>query len=114
MSDFIEVARVDEIPEGEMKSFVVDGKQVLIVNYSGNYYAIGAKCTHMGGDLSKGKLERETVTCPRHGSKFDITTGASVAGPKIGFLKLKTKDEAKYEVKVEGRSIKVSKTPVQG
>lgn len=113
MSDFMEVAQVDEIPEGKMQSFVLDGKQILVVNYSGNYYAIGGKCTHMGGDLSKGKLEGKTVTCPRHGSKFDITTGISIAGPKIGLLRLKTKNQTTYDVKVEGKSIKVNKTPVQ-
>ena len=110
MSDFVEVARIEEIPEGEMKSFVVDGKQILIVNYSGNYYAVAGKCSHIGGDLSKGKLEGTIVTCPRHGSKFDVATGSTVAGPKIGFVKLKTKNLATYETKVEGKSLKVNKT----
>jgi 3-phenylpropionate/trans-cinnamate dioxygenase ferredoxin subunit len=80
MSNFVEVAQVDEIPAGAMKSFVVEGKQILVINYDGNYYAIGGKCTHMGGDLSKGKLEGKTVTCPKHGAKFDVTTGECVSG----------------------------------
>jgi len=105
---FFEVAKINEIPEGTMKPVTTQGKEILVVNYNGNFYAINRKCTHMGGDLSKGKLDGKIVTCPRHGSRFDVTTGKSISGPKIGFLKLKTKDESIYEVKVEGNSIKVN------
>jgi len=104
---FIKVATTDKIQPGEMKSFNIEGKEILIANYKGKYYAIGNKCTHMGGDLSKGRLEGKTVICPRHKSKFDITTGKCIDGPKIGFLKLKTKDATSYKVKPEDDSIKV-------
>ena len=53
------------------------------------------------------QLEGKIATCPRHGSKFDISTGKSISGPKIGFLKLKTKKEPSYEIKIEGDKIKV-------
>ena len=108
MINLVEIAQTDEIPIGKMKSIVVDGKHILVVNYDGDYYSLGGKCTHMGGDLSKGKLEGKTVTCPKHGSKFDVTTGTCIAGPKIAFIRLKTKNETTYAVKVEGKSIKVS------
>jgi 3-phenylpropionate/trans-cinnamate dioxygenase ferredoxin subunit len=104
---FVEVAKTDQIPAGTMKPFVVEGHEVLVVNYEGKYYAIGRKCTHLGGDLSQGKLEGKIVTCPRHGSRFDVTTGGSLSGPRIGPLKLKTGDETSYEVRVEGNSIQV-------
>ena len=106
--EYLEVGKIGEITEGTMKSYIVQGNNILVVNYNGNYYAIGGKCTHMGGDLSKGKLDGKIVTCPRHGSKFDITTGESISGPKIGFLKLKTGNEPSYEVKIEGDTIKVN------
>jgi 3-phenylpropionate/trans-cinnamate dioxygenase ferredoxin subunit len=105
---FIELATIDQIPAGTMKSFVINGKDVLLVNYEGNYYAIAGKCTHSEGDLARGKLEGKIVTCPVHGSKFDVTTGISIAGPKIGFLRIKTKNEPNFEVKVEGKSVKVN------
>ena len=105
--EYLEVGKTGEIAEGEMKAYTVQGNDILVVNYNGSYYAIGGKCTHMGGDLSKGKLEGKIVTCPRHGSKFDITTGESISGPKIGFLKLKTKKEPSFEVKIEDSKIKV-------
>ncbi len=105
--EYLEVGKTSEIAEGTMKSYIVQGNNILVVNYNGNYYAIGGKGTHMVGDLSKGKLEGKIVTCPRHGSKFDITTGESISGPKIGFLKLKTKKESSYEVKIEDGKVKV-------
>jgi 3-phenylpropionate/trans-cinnamate dioxygenase ferredoxin component len=106
--EYIEVGKTSDITEGTMKSFIVQDNNILVVNYNGNYYAIGGKCTHLGGDLSKGKLDGKIVTCPRHGSKFDITTGLNISGPKIGFLKLKTGDEPSYEVKIVGDIIKVN------
>jgi 3-phenylpropionate/trans-cinnamate dioxygenase ferredoxin subunit len=104
---FFEITTVDQIPDSQMKMFTLQGKPILIANVHGQYCAIGGKCTHMGGDLSKGQLEGAIVKCPRHGSRFDVTTGANVSGPKMGFLKLKTADEPKYNVKVEGNRIQV-------
>lgn len=105
---FVEVARTTDIPAGEMRSFTAGGKQILIVNYQGKYYAMAGKCTHMGGELAKGKLDGKIVTCPRHGARFDVTTGICISGPRIGMIKLKTNDETAYEVKVEDNSIKVN------
>jgi 3-phenylpropionate/trans-cinnamate dioxygenase ferredoxin subunit len=48
------------------------------------------------------------VTCPKHGSKFDVTTGKCIAGPKIGFFRGKAKDETVFEVKVEDNKIKIN------
>jgi len=102
---FVKVAETQEIPVGTMKMIKPGEKEILIVNLEGKFYAIGNKCTHMGGGLSKGTLEGNVVTCPRHGAKFEVMTGKSVAGPKIGFLRMKTGDEPAYEVKVEGNDI---------
>lgn len=98
---FIEVAKTDEIPTGNMKSITINNQNILITNINGKYYAIGNKCTHAKGNLSQGKLDGKIVTCPRHGSKFDVTTGIVVGGPA-------KQNEPAYEVKVEGNSIKIS------
>ena len=102
---FIKVAETEEIPTGKMKMIKLQEKEILIVNVGGNYYAIGNRCTHAGGNLSNGYLEGTIVTCPKHGSKFDVITGKAILGPKIVFVRLKTKDEPKFEVNVEGKSI---------
>ncbi|MDD5648786.1 MAG: Rieske 2Fe-2S domain-containing protein [Dehalococcoidia bacterium] len=105
---FVEVARTTDIPDGEMRSFSIEGKPILISCFEGKYYAIGGRCTHMGGELAKGKLDGKIVSCPRHGARFDVTTGECISGPKIGMIKLKTNNVPAYEVKVEDNSIKVN------
>jgi 3-phenylpropionate/trans-cinnamate dioxygenase ferredoxin subunit len=105
--EFLKVTEEKEVLSGAMKPFLINGKNILIVNYNNTYYAINRFCTHLGGDLSSGKLEGKTVTCPRHGSQFDVTTGKCLRGPKIGFLKLSTADEPSYEVKVQGGAVQV-------
>jgi 3-phenylpropionate/trans-cinnamate dioxygenase ferredoxin subunit len=105
---FVEVAKANEIPVGQMKLFKTQGKEVLVVNHEGKHYAVGGRCSHMNGELARGKLEGKMVTCPRHGSVFDVTTGECVTGPKIAFLKFRAKAVPTYEVRVEAGSIQVN------
>jgi len=105
--EFVKVASTSEVPAGKMKMVNVGENEVLIANVGGKYYAIGNRCTHSGGSLSDGSLEGNVVTCPKHGSKFDVTSGRAVQGPKIAFFKLKAKDEQNFEVKVNGSDILV-------
>ena len=56
----------------------IDGQKILVANIGGEFYAMGSECNHMGGQLDKGKLEGNVVTCPRHGSRWDVKTGKLV------------------------------------
>ncbi len=105
--EFVKVAETPLLPPGKMMLVVAKGKEILLANVGGTYYAIANKCTHLGGSLSDGKLEGSIVTCPRHGSRFDVRTGMNVGEAKIAFIKTKPKDEVCFEVKVEGTSILV-------
>jgi nitrite reductase/ring-hydroxylating ferredoxin subunit len=102
---FVTIAETSEIPLGQMKAFKLAETEVLIANVNGTYYAIRNICTHMNGDLSKGKLEGHIVTCPKHKARFDITTGKVVSGPKMLLMHPKIQDEPNYMVKVEGKDI---------
>jgi 3-phenylpropionate/trans-cinnamate dioxygenase ferredoxin component len=103
--EYIRVADQAELPANKMIMVVVGGKEVLLANVDGSYYAIANKCSHFGGSLSKGSLEGSIVTCPRHGAQFDVKTGQAIADAKIGFIKMSVKDEERYTVKVEGTDI---------
>jgi 3-phenylpropionate/trans-cinnamate dioxygenase ferredoxin subunit len=105
--EFVRVADKAELPANKMMIVVVGGKDVLLANVDGAYYAIANKCTHLGGSLAKGVLDGSIVTCPRHGSRFDVKTGKNVRGAKIGFIKMNVRDEESYAVKVEGADILV-------
>ena len=103
--EFVKVLEVDELPDEKMVMVEVGGREVLLANVDGTYYAIANKCTHLGGSLAKGVLEGNIVTCPRHGAQFDVKTGQAVGNAKIAFMKMQVKDEASYVVKVEGKDI---------
>jgi 3-phenylpropionate/trans-cinnamate dioxygenase ferredoxin subunit len=106
-SKYVRVAGTTEVPVGKMKAVKLEGREILIANANGNYYAINNKCTHAGGNLSQGVLEGNVVTCPKHHAKFDVTSGKLVSKPKIAFLRVNAKDELMYEVKVEDENIMV-------
>ena len=97
---FVKVAERSEIPDGKMKAIRIGTKQVMITNAGGKLYAIDNACTHVGGPLASGALEGHVVTCPWHGSKFDVRTGEVVRGPAPRPVKI-------HEVKVEGNDVLV-------
>lgn len=69
---------IKTLQPGTMKEFKINGISILLINYQGKMYAVSNKCTHLGCKLSKGSLEKNILTCPCHGSKFDITSGKLV------------------------------------
>jgi nitrite reductase/ring-hydroxylating ferredoxin subunit len=125
---YIEVAKVNEISSGKMKHVEIDGKEIMIANLNGKFYALNDRCSHTNAPLSMGNIQGNIVTCPMHGARFDITTGRKVSDPKFpsfetGSLpvnlqkymeyagrllsQIKTYDQEIYEVKVEDNSIKL-------
>ncbi len=89
-------------------------KEILIVNVDGKYYAIDNKCSNDGGDLSIGTLNGHIVTCPLHGSQFNVTNGKNVKGPKMLMFRGKTDHLNAYETKVNGDDILVFQKSVWG
>ena len=70
-----------DVIAGQMRVYDVAGTKVTVVNVSGHIHAFDDTCTHLGCSLAKGTLEGTTVTCPCHGSQFDVTSGAVRRGP---------------------------------
>lgn len=75
--------RVSDVPPGS----VVQVGDAAVFNVGGNFCATQAKCTHRGGLLSPGKFDGSTVTCPLHGSQFNVCSGAVLRGPAMDPLK---------------------------
>ena len=103
--EFVKVADTASLPAGKMMRVTAGGKEILLANVDGSYYAIANQCTHLRGSLVNGVLAGNIVTCPRHGAQFDVRTGQAVSEAKIAFVKMRVRNEVKYEVKVEGTSI---------
>jgi nitrite reductase/ring-hydroxylating ferredoxin subunit len=81
----------------------VSGERILVANLGGEFYAMRAKCNHLGGPLDRGKLENNVVTCPLHGSKWDVRTGALLQFTRP------LPPEPVYRVQVEGNQVLVEK-----
>ena len=81
MSNWQEVASVDEFAPGTRRVVDADGVAVAVFNLGGKYYAIKDACPHDGGELSNGKLDGEEIVCPRHVARFSIKTGAVLSPP---------------------------------
>ncbi len=112
MSESIEVSQANELKDGTMKIALVQGQQVLLARVGDKYYAASNRCPHMGGNLSQGKLDGTIVTCPRHGSQFDLKDGSVVRWLKGSGLVAALGKALKsprllltYNVKVEGSKI---------
>jgi apoptosis-inducing factor 3 len=74
---------VAEIPDGKMLSGTLNGNELLLVNSNGEFFAIGAHCTHYGGPLSEGLIVDGTVRCPLHHACFSLRTGEALRAPAL-------------------------------
>jgi nitrite reductase/ring-hydroxylating ferredoxin subunit len=78
---FVQIENAREIAAGEMRVFDVAGTKVNIASVGGRLHAFDDTCTHRACSLAQGNLDGTTVTCPCHGSQFDVTTGKVLRGP---------------------------------
>lgn len=115
MGEYLEVARDGELKDGGMKKVSAGGRDLLLARVGGKYYAADDKCPHLGGSLSSGILQGTVVTCPRHGSQFDLADGHNVRWTDWTGFKQKMANAFKspraiaaHEVKVEGGAVLVA------
>jgi nitrite reductase (NADH) small subunit len=102
-SDFITVAKVGAISEGEGQSFQVGDRLVAVFLQDGQYFAIDDLCPHMGASLGAGYLDNEgVVTCPWHAWRFCIRNGKWADNPRLSV--------DTFDVRVEGDKIQVRLT----
>jgi len=102
---YVKIARITDLQPGEKKKLALGDKTILLANLDGACYAIDNTCPHMGGSLADGKLEDTRITCPRHGSVFDLRDGKLVESGKLFLLKIKVADVPSYALKIEGEDI---------
>jgi nitrite reductase/ring-hydroxylating ferredoxin subunit len=96
------IGSISEVPPGTAKGYKIKGFDLAIFNINGEFYAIDRKCTHLGGNLVKGKIKDKTVTCPLHGAKYNLETGRLLeqAGTIASWFK-KAKNTNTYEITTE-------------
>jgi len=81
--EYLDIAPVSELPNGERLFFEIEGKPIVIFNIAGQFFSIGDICSHDDGPVGEGDIEGFTITCPRHGGEFDVQTGKAVQLPAV-------------------------------
>lgn len=77
----VEVGREADIPEGRPKCATAGQTALALFKIGGKVYCLDNHCTHVGGPLCRGLLKQFVITCPLHGSRFDVRAGQVVGGP---------------------------------
>jgi nitrite reductase/ring-hydroxylating ferredoxin subunit len=83
---FIQAIRAVEIAPGGMKAIELNGRELVICNCDGHFYALDRRCGHMNAPLELGTLDGAILTCAMHCAQFDVTTGEALAGPVPTYL----------------------------
>jgi nitrite reductase/ring-hydroxylating ferredoxin subunit len=100
-SAFTAVLEESELRGGAMRAVEVDGVSVVLSHSeSGEVCAIADTCTHMGAPLVEGERESNVVTCPWHGSQFDLCSGKVLRGPA-------STPQRRFEVRVRNGWVEV-------
>jgi 3-phenylpropionate/trans-cinnamate dioxygenase ferredoxin subunit len=109
---YVSAGEVDKLADGTMKEVMANGHEILLARVDNSLYAVDSRCPHMGGKLAEGRLEGTLVTCPRHGSRFDLADGSVVRWlhgsgllSRIGTTLKSPRPLKTYNVKVEGGEI---------
>lgn len=94
----VKVARTADIPEGSAAAVDVNGAAIALFHRPDGWYAIEHTCPHSGGPLADGDVEDHIVTCPWHGSQFDIRSGALISPPAARPVRA-------FQVAIEGEDV---------
>jgi NADPH-dependent 2,4-dienoyl-CoA reductase/sulfur reductase-like enzyme/nitrite reductase/ring-hydroxylating ferredoxin subunit len=81
--DFRNGFSVRDLPDGGMVLGQVDAEDVILVRRGGEFFALGAVCTHYHGPLSDGLVVGDTVRCPWHHACFSLRTGEALRAPAL-------------------------------
>lgn len=103
MAEFVRVATVDEIRDGTVQAFTLNGETIAVANCGGEFYAINNICSHAYAELARGDVDTDecTLECPLHGSAFDLVTGRPRGLPAI-------KPVETYPVQIVGDEVQVA------
>lgn len=102
-SEFVDVAAVEDIPQGGAISVRVGWDDIALFESGGRIYALEDRCPHQGVPLSEGDVEDEIVRCWYHGWEFELCSGRC--------LTYEAFPATPFEVRVEGGRVWVRRRP---
>ena len=73
---WVKVLDQEALPQSARQVVKIGQRSILLINHSGQVYAIDSICPHMRGPLQKGKVTSDgAIVCPWHRSAFDLRSG---------------------------------------
>ena len=81
MTRRLDVAALDDVPEGTLLMVQIDGTDIVLANVDGRLHAMQGVCSHEYFELDKGFLTGDSLTCALHLSRFDLETGEALDPP---------------------------------
>lgn len=103
-SNWTDIGTLEELPDGELTRVEAKGIPIVVLRDGEYVYAASATCTHVGGPLDQGERDGTCVTCPWHGSVFDLRDGTVVHGPATSTVHT-------YETQVENGTVQIRAIP---
>lgn len=110
---WVEVARVEDVPEGAVRGARANGRMLALMNVGGKIYAVDGVCPHMKGPLWQGDIWQGQLECPWHHYRYDPATGrntypANVYPEDVPELQEDIRPVKTYEVRIEDGRIFVN------
>jgi apoptosis-inducing factor 3 len=99
---------MSEVADGGMLAGHAEGKPVLLARQGGEWFAIGATCSHYSGPLPEGLVVGDTVRCPWHHACFSLRTGEALRPPALNDVSCWRVEQRDGKVYVTGKSPKPS------
>ncbi len=100
MSSFVKVGLQKDFPQNRTTAVQAGDLNLCVARWEGGFYAFDEYCTHAAATLADSTIEEGIISCPLHGAKFSVTTGAALTLPAVEPVKM-------YDVKVEGEDVLV-------
>ena len=72
-----------DIAPGKVVVVETGERRIALCNTGDGIHAIDDVCSHDGGALDQGELIEGQIECPRHGARFDVTTGKALCLPAV-------------------------------
>lgn len=101
MSNWIDAAALEAIPEGDVIDVDVGGHDIALYRVAGEVFATGNICTHGNARLCDGFLDGSEIECPLHQGRFDVRTGEALCAPPVAPIQT-------YSVKIEAGRVFVA------
>jgi nitrite reductase (NADH) small subunit len=94
------VAPASELRPGTRRTVVVEGREIVVMNVGGSFYAVRNRCAHQGGPIGEGPVTRtvfaraerhwepepgpdhSVLRCPWHGMEYELASGNAIGNPR--------------------------------